>query len=279
MDIKNKKILILGGEGFIGRNLASYLTLFFKCYSCGIEKSIFKKRADEFLKINPYVESIENDFDVIIHLIDNKINIDEFEKNEEALIKNINLNNKNHLIIFSSAIIYANPNSEYGQRKIKMENFYKKYCFENNIKLTILRLFNIYGPYQLPERQGSLIVNIFYNYLTNRKTEINDMNAKRDFIYSFDVAKIIKRIIEKEEGGFFDLATGEMTSIREVLIKIEKKIIKDKLKIIDKKNKETVISPEAKNILKKEIDFENMEKGLMETFDFYKNNLNSINNE
>ena len=50
------------------------------------------KIVDEFIKKNPYVDVVENDYRVIIHLIDNAVTIENFEEKENLLIKNININ-------------------------------------------------------------------------------------------------------------------------------------------------------------------------------------------
>jgi nucleoside-diphosphate-sugar epimerase len=273
--MNKKNILILGGEGFIGRNISDFLGHYYNCYSVGIEKSAFKKRKDKFLKINPYKNKIKNVFDVIIHLIDNKIGLKDFSKEEKKLIKNINLNKKNHLIIFSSAVIYANPNSEYGQRKLRLEKIYSDFCRKNKIKLTIFRLFNIYGPYQIPNVQGSLIANVFCNYLNGQKTKINDMNAMRDFIYSKDMAKFVEYSINNNFYGQKDLGSGKLITIRELIEKIER-VVKNNLIIEDKKNKEDIFCHLAKNKIAKKINLTPIKDGLKETLKFYEKNIKLI---
>lgn len=272
-----EKILILGGEGFIGRNLADYLAGFYDCYSLGIEKSIFLERKDKFIKKNPYVDMLENTYQVIIHLIDNAVTIENFEEKENLLIKNININKNNHLIIFSSAVVYADPKSEYGQRKIKLEKIYQNYCAKNKIKLTILRLFNVYGPYQLPQKQGSLVANIFCNHLNHEKTVINDPDAKRDFIYSSDVAKVTRWVIENKFEGSDDLATNKSISIKELLEIIGRDVMREELDVCMKNEKKETFSSLAKSGIIKNIRSTELKDGLTGTFNFYKDNLAKIN--
>lgn len=274
---RKKKILILGGEGFIGRNLADLLSKKYACFSIGLKKSIFKKRKDKFIKADPYEKKIKNDYDVIIHLIDNKIDLKHFSEEEKKLIKNIGLNQKNHLIIFSSAVVYANPDSEYGQRKLKLEKIYSEYCKKNKIKLTIFRLFNTYGLYQIPNRQGSLIANLLMNYLNNKTTEINDKLAQRDFIFSQDIGKFIHYAIKNSTVGTFDLATNNLISIEKIIKILEKKVIKKKISIIYKNDKESAICPKSKNNLLKNIKITKLDTGFKKAFIFYEKNMNIIN--
>lgn len=271
----NNRVLILGGEGFIGRNLAEYLeNEGYKCFSVGVEKSVFDIRQDEFISKNPYKESLDNKCRYIVHLIDNKINQEDFLEEEKKMVRNLNLSDSNHLIVFSSAVIYANPQSEYAQRKIKLENFYTEFCQKINCRLTILRPFNTYGYYQFPNRQGSLVANIFFNYLDGKETEINDMEAKRDFMYVYDIAKTVHYVISDSKTGTFDVATGKSTSIGELLEIMQKKVIKDKISIVDKKIKENIKCPQAKNILTFDDNFVSLKDGLRKTWDFYKKNYN-----
>jgi nucleoside-diphosphate-sugar epimerase len=267
---KKKKILILGGEGFIGRNIADFLGGRYDCYSVGIEKAKFKNCKDKFIKKNPYKEKIKNSYDVIIHLIDNPVKIKEFSKEEEKLIKNLELNKSNHLIIFSSAAVYANPDSDYGKRKLELERIYSDCCLSKGIKLTVFRLFNVYGPYQAPNRQGSLVANILTNYLSGKTTKINDKSAKRDFLFSGDVGKFVYYAIKNSTVGTIDLASGRLISIGELMGMIEKDIIKSRLLLDWQGAKEKIFCPKAKNKLLGKVKITSLKNGLKKTFNNYK---------
>lgn len=270
------KILLIGGEGFIGRNISNTLSENYNCFSIGIEKSIFLNRKDKYIFSNPYKEIISNTYDVYIHLIDNKVKDDTFEVEEIKLLNNLHIQPNSHLILFSSSVIYANPSSPYAKRKLALENIYENYCQKNNINLSTLRLFNIFGNYQLPNRQGSLIANIFYNHLNNLPIEINDMEVKRDYIYAKDMANIVKQIIEDKIYEKGDLASGKQISIRELINLIEEKVIFKRLNIIDKNIKETNICPKAKELLNYKLPQTSFIDALNQTLTFYKVNRDII---
>lgn len=273
-----KKILLVGGEGFVGRNISLKLSEGFECSSLGKSKSIFSKnRKDFFIKKNPYINKIEEDFDIYIYLIDNNVQSDLFYIKENELINNLKIKTNSHLIIFSSAAVYANPESEYAKRKVKLESFYKEYCEKNGIKLTILRLFNTYGKYQLPYKQGSLVANIFYNYLNNLPIEINDKTAKRDFIYAEDIGKIVKYIIENKEYGTIDVGSGKSISIENLLSMIQEKILPTKIDANYKNIKESAIQHSITGDLHKKNKQTLLLEGLKKTFKFYNENKETIN--
>lgn len=263
----------MGGEGFIGRNIASLLSEEWDCFSLGEKPSPFLERTDTFIQGDPYWEKIPNLYDVIVHLIDLKITEDELVHQEEKLVTHLELNPANHLVLFSSAVIYANPDSEYGRRKQVLEKFYQRVCQEKNIRLTIVRPFNLYGPFQIPFRQGSLIANLLYNHLEEKVTEINDMEAKRDFLFVGDLAQMVQRVIEQKLEGTYDIGSGKLTTIREVITILEEKVLKEKIQILEKKNKDTSKDQVAKGDLLEGLAVVNFEEGLGKTLDFYKENI------
>ncbi|MDR3180290.1 MAG: NAD(P)-dependent oxidoreductase [Holosporaceae bacterium] len=253
------KILLLGGEGFIGRNIAETLPGNFRYYSLGRSPSPFRSNGDNFIKTDIYTDVIGESFDVYVHLINND------PGRELFLIKNINPDA--HVILFSSAVIYANPSSEYAKRKQLLERVYSEHCK----KLTVLRLFNVYGRYQIPHRQGSLVANILYNHINNVPIEINDMNAERDFMFAADIAKYIESIIENSLYGIYDLATGHMYPLKK-LCAVMQKAMSLRLNIVELKQTADSSCPHASRIVPCNVQNCSLESGLEKTFDFFRKN-------
>lgn len=265
-------LLILGGEGFIGRNLANFFSSSYLCYSVGVARSLFGERNDTFIQADPYQEKIPQSAHIVIHLIDNKEEGEDFLAAERRLLENIHLTKETHLIIFSSAVVYVNPDSPYGQRKQALEKLYLQHCKEREIPLTIFRLFNTYGPYQLPYRQGSLVTNILYNFLNQKTTEINDMSAERDFLYAGDIGKFVEEAIQNSLTGTFDLGTGRLTSISELIKILENNILEEKVPFVDNKKLEDIPPRAAEQDI---VDLKNMvelSEGLLQTSAFYREN-------
>lgn len=272
-----QSIAILGGEGFIGRNLALHLSNRYKCLSVGVVRSPFLDRKDTFISAHPYEEKVNHQCSVIIHLIDNsRCAIEDFLDEEKKLAENIGLNDKDHLVLFSSAVVYANPESEYGLRKKMLEEFYTEYCRKNDVKLTIVRLFNTLGSFQIPQRPGSLVANIIYNHMVGRASEINDRQSKRDFIYASDIPKFIEYFLENGVTGTLDLGSGKLTSIADIISILESEVLKIPLNIIDKNKTDSIISPRANNQYLSQIPVTDIVTAMSQMVDFYKNNIDTI---
>lgn len=271
-----KKILILGGEGFLGRNISEQLSKKFVCQSVGRQESFFSNgRKDIFVKADPYVQTIDNDNTVVINLIDNKVPLEVVLMLEKTMMDNLNIKSGGLFIFFSSAAVYFEPKSEYGLRKQVLESFYQKYCQQNNIRLIIFRLFNVYGPFQLPYRQGSLISTVIVNMLKHRKTIISNLDIKRDYVYTKDIAKVVEKAINSEFTGISNLATGHYTTISEVLRAIE--LVADSaIEFVVTNTVESAFCPKPEIKFGGDLLCTTLESGLVETVDFYKKNISKI---
>ncbi|MDR2781998.1 MAG: NAD(P)-dependent oxidoreductase [Holosporaceae bacterium] len=254
------KILLLGGEGFIGRNLADSMSGKFEHYSLGRTPSPFRTISKNFIKKNLYCENIGEFFDVYVHLIDNKLDIEQ----EMYFLKNVNPDA--HIILFSSAVVYANPTSIYGLRKSALEKIYTDHCK----KLTILRLFNTYGKYQIPYRQGSLVANILYNHINNIPIEINNMDIRRDFIFAEDIGRYVEFVITSQLYGTYDLATGKMHSLGELCNAVQC-ITSSTLNVVDHKRTD-IACPTANKTIPCNIKPTELSWGLEGVFAFFRDN-------
>lgn len=274
--ISGKKLLFIGGEGFIGRNLAAYFSKENDCTSVGQRPSLFTERRDSYIKANPYRDVIGGEYDVVVHLIDNKVPLSIFESEEQRLVKHFSLRPDGHLVIFSSAVVYANPNSEYGKRKKILEEFYTRYCSEHNITLTIFRPFNIFGPFQMPYRQGSLVANLMCNFLLDKSTEINDMEARRDFMYVADIARFVECALVGKRSGVFDIGSGKLIQIRDLIECLDQNVFPVKGNIVDKHTKEHTPDQPAERTLSLILPMVDFDEGLKRTFAFYRSNIHLL---
>lgn len=275
--VRGKQILLLGGEGFIGRNLASYFGENNHCVSVGRNPSLFAKRQDRFIQSNPYQAPVSGEYDVVVHLIDSKAPLEDFDRAEQQLMTNFKLKDDGHLIVFSSAVVYANPDSEYGQRKRKLERLYAERAEKLGLQFTILRPFNLFGPFQLPYHPGSLVANLLYNVLTGTVTEINDMETRRDFMYAGDLGKFVERVLSEKKTGTYDVGSGSLVRVRDLITRLEAAVFGHKIDYIDKAVREGIPDQPADTAaLSAQIPMVDFDAGLRRTFLFYQDNLHLL---
>jgi len=232
------KILVTGGAGFIGTNLIKRLlkgghqVVSIDNYSTGLKKNeqlgaIYVEKDLKFLDKcdNFYWEK----FDIVYHLAAKAriqpsfINpIDYFETNATVTMKIAEICSK-----FNIPLIYAGSSSHHSG-KFKnpytfskdigediLEMFYN--CF--NLRYSIARFYNVYGPYQLLEGgYTTLIGNWVNNINKSLPCEIyGDGEQTRDFTHVDDIIDALILIIKKEAyGNKFELGRGENISINKV---------------------------------------------------------------
>lgn len=272
------KLAILGGEGFIGTNIIEYLYTKEECYSYDLVVSPFLRNKQRvYIKSDLHQQPPRIEADVVIHLLDNNwAPLARYIAAEKQLIRAAFSIVPKHVVVMSSAAIYSNPDSPYGMRKQALETLYADYCHAHNIPLAIIRLFNVYGPYQIPYKPGSLIANIFCDFLRNQETEIYDLHTTRDFVFSRDIGRFIEEIIDTRFQGVTDLGTGRQTSIATLITLIEHTVTKQPLSIRGLGKKENLTTPDVKNTLANTVFLTPLQIGLEETFKFYIQNFDQL---
>jgi UDP-glucose 4-epimerase len=111
------------------------------------------------------------------------------------------------------------PRSSYAMSKLMGEQLCARYNEDFKVPVTVLRLFNPYGPGQ----QGRFIVSYIFQCLTrNERPSLRTPNSRRDFIYIDDVCDAIYKTLGLEFPGFdiINIGSGVPVSIVEVVDKI-----------------------------------------------------------
>lgn len=277
-----KNILITGGCGFIGSNLASFLVqnnfkiIVIDDLSIGKIKNLKKDRNIKFLRKDiVYINDIKNipkKIECVIHLaakaeilISKKKEQRYFKDNVVGLQQVLNFcaNKKVNKIIFaSSASVYGdtrnkkvnenfvlNPKHFYAYTKYIGEKMLQSYCDINNIKYVILRFFNIYGP-----KSNAVVAKFISQKLQNKKITIyGNGKQKRDFLHINDLnAAILKSIKKLRKSDIFNLGSSNATSINYLknIISNEKDSIH-----LNKRNDDIEISISDINKIKKKLNW------------------------
>ena len=243
-----KYYLITGGSGFVGRHLIKKMILEGKLII-----NIDIKKPKKILKNETFIQhNIEKEFKIpiklnniiaVVHLAAQTSSIISEENPKQDLMTNvIGISNilefsrkKNIPILFSSSmVVYGNKNNSflsiYGISKKFSESLLVHHNEQVN-KVTILRLFNVYGPGQNLNNLKQGMVSIFaFMAIKYKKIQINGtLTRSRDFMFISDVVDQIdfnlnKMIISKNKKylKICDVRSGKTYTVKELINKIVK---------------------------------------------------------
>ncbi|GKT02766.1 NAD-dependent epimerase/dehydratase family protein [Furfurilactobacillus entadae] len=220
------KVLITGGAGFIGSNLAHRLVengddvVIVDDLSMGLRSNLADLSNITFYEHSITDEAfmaellINEKFDYIFLLAAVASVADSVERpfqtheiNQEADIFILETIRKNHLapekVLFSSsAAVYGNdpelpkqenspirPMTPYAIDKFSAERFMISYAKLYSINAVAVRFFNVYGPKQNPNSPYSGVLSILTSAMKENKTFsiFGDGEQSRDFVYIDDV--------------------------------------------------------------------------------------------
>ena len=221
----SKKVLVLGGNGFIGTNIC--LTLVRKGYETYSFDRVFPMINIEGVQYeegdffdDATLERIVEGKDVIIHAIStinpgnsNTDYMRGYTKDFVQSVKLCELARDNHIkLIFlsSGGTVYGRqeiqpisedslprPINHYGNTKLCIENTMLTFAYQNDMDITIARLANPYGPGQDYQKGVGFIDAVIRNALSgNEITIFGDGSVIRDYIYIDDVSELLTALVE-----------------------------------------------------------------------------------
>ncbi|MEO1102114.1 MAG: NAD-dependent epimerase/dehydratase family protein [Pseudomonadota bacterium] len=104
------------------------------------------------------------------------------------------------------------PAAPYGASKLAMEGYLSAFAGSYGMRCSALRFSNIYGPRSF--HKGSAIAHFFKQILKNEPLVVyGDGSQVRDFLFVEDLVEGIRRALESQSTGVFQLGSGRPTSL------------------------------------------------------------------
>ena len=242
-----RKILVLGGNGFIGNNLCKYLVgQGEKVYSFDMSmpsRTIegVEYLAGDFFDDYTLTHVIQNK-DIIFHAIctlnpgnSNDKYIMGYERDFVQTVKLCSfIKDMNCKLIFlsSGGTVYGNqevqpiletavpmPINHYGNLKLCIENTLRIFNFQIKKNMLVARISNPYGPGQDYQKGVGFIDAAIKHAICRETLEIwGDGNIVRDYIYITDVCRMLYALIDyKGSDEVFNLSSNIGTSQNEII--------------------------------------------------------------
>lgn len=175
------KILVTGANGFVGKNLIATLKTMkeHQVYSYDVENTI-----DD-------LKQYTKDCDFVFHLagVNRPTNPKEFYEGNsgftEVLCRLLKEQNNTSPILISSSI-QASKDNDYGKSKKEGEDFLLNHGLENNSKVYIYRLANLFGKWCRPN-YNSVTATWCNNVANGKDIQINDPSVELPLCYIDDV--------------------------------------------------------------------------------------------
>ena len=227
------RILVTGGAGFIGTNLIKrlvsqgYKVTSYDNYATGKKENHII--GCDYYDVDITTCTFEVDFDIVFHMAAIARIQPSFKNPKEYFNTNANgtLNISEYCSKNNIPLIYAGSSSHHSGKfknpytfsKDIGEEIIKLYQKHFNLRSSVVRFYNVYGPYQLTEGGYTTLIGRWLNNIKNNlPCEIyGDGEKRRDFTHVDDIVEGLIQIMEqKEYNHIFELGRGKNYSVNEV---------------------------------------------------------------
>lgn len=250
--MKDRKVLVTGGGGFIGSNLVrrlleegnivTVLDNFMSGYLSNLDPFPSVRIIEGDVRDKTAVETAMQGAEVVFHLaasVGNKRSIDQPIMDAEInVLGTLNVleaarkEGVRKIVASSSAGIFGElktmpikedhpiePDSPYGCTKLCEEKLCLSYAKLYDIEAVCLRYFNVYGPNQRFDAYGNVIPIFVFRMLNNESLIIyGDGEQTRDFVHVDDVVQAnIKAADALGVSGAFNIASGTRVTINRLV--------------------------------------------------------------
>jgi UDP-glucose 4-epimerase len=300
------KVLVTGGAGFIGSNIVD--ELIDKGHQVTVVDNLSTGKKEnlndqaKFYQLDIRDQELGKVFkeNEITHVIHHAAQIDVQHSIKDPLFDaqnnisgTINLleccraYNVEKIIYASSAAVYGEPDylpvdeehpikamSPYGISKHTPEHYIKMYKELYNLKYTIFRYANVYGPRQDPKGEGG-VVSIFVDKMLAEESPVifGDGKQTRDFIHVYDIVKANLLALEKGDNILVNISTESRDSVNDLVDYLNEILPYNLETIYEEARKGDILhsslaNGKAKKLLGWTPDYE-LKAGLEQTVEYY----------
>ena len=294
MKVKNKRVLVTGGAGFIGSHLVDALyknnhVIILDNFSSGKRENIQHHQENPDVEIvtgdirdKALLYKITRDIDIVYHLAVQclRVSIKDPEINHEVnATGTLNLcmaslqNSVERFVYISSSEVYGTavrvpmdenhpcePMTVYGASKLAGEVYSLAYNRTYGLNSIVARPFNTYGPREHFEgAYGEVIPKFVLRVLNNEPPVIfGDGTQTRDFTYVTDTVMGIIMASECDAmiGQTVNIASGTETSVNTLSEIITRKLSRENLRPVYEKNRPGDVKRHLSAISKAQKTFE-----------------------
>lgn len=307
--MKNKKILITGGAGFIGSHIVDELIndneiTIIDNLTTGSIKNLKYPEHENLNFIEGDIREINfDDFtsgtDYIFHLaamasvplsVEKPMECNDINVNSTVkLLKSAVDNDVKKIVFSSSSSVYGEnrnmplketeqpmPTSPYAASKASCELYLRTFYESYGLNYIALRYFNVFGPRQDKNSQyAAVIPNFISSLLEGKQAEIyGDGEQTRDFVYIGDIAQANINSCKSDYNGIINIASGKKLTINE-LYEIVKNALGSELKpkYLPKRPgdiKHSLADTSNMEKINLKIDYGNFEDQIIETVNWFK---------
>jgi UDP-glucose 4-epimerase len=242
--MKDKRILVTGGNGYLGRNLVEKLQqlqaeVFVMDIYGTADAHTFILDITDAKAVKEMIEKIKPQ--IIFHLaasLDRNRNFDNYDtiyaintKGTFNLLDSLKDIDYENFIFTSTSEVYGDntppfketqipqPASPYSLTKVYTENLIETFSKTYQKKYTILRLFNFFGKNMSPK---FFIPQMIETLRDNQKFEMTKGAQKRDFLYLEDVVQALILSAQKSaQNEIFNVCSAEAVSLKDLVLEVK----------------------------------------------------------
>jgi ADP-L-glycero-D-manno-heptose 6-epimerase len=250
LDLNGKTVLVTGGAGFIGSNLALHIeaqypdcrVVVLEGFNLGHFHNLRGFRGEcisaDIARADDLRRLADLPFDYLFH----QAAISDTTVTDQQLVVRVNTNafadlldlaiERNAPVVYaSSAGVYGNspapnrvghgeqPENVYGFSKLMMDHVAARVAKQHGLPIVGLRYFNVYGPReQYKGTTASMILQLASQLLDGRRPRLfNHGQQQRDFVYIEDVVQANLKAIASGQSGVFNVGSGEARSFNDIV--------------------------------------------------------------